>query len=151
MFRKILLVLVVILVIIQFVRPERNLDSSANPEDITAHYAVPANVQVILKKSCYDCHSNYTYYPWYTNIQPVGLWLQNHINEGKEELNFSVFNTYTAKKKAHKMEEVAEMVEKGEMPLSSYTLIHRDAQLSKEESELLITWAKSLEQKIKHP
>lgn len=150
MLRKILLVLVLLLVILQFVRPERNLDNSVNPDEITAHYPVPENVQTILKRACYDCHSNYTNYPWYTNIQPVGLWLQNHVNEGKGELNFSVFNTYSAKKKAHKMEEVAEMVEEGEMPLSSYTLIHGDAKLTKEESEVLVTWAKSLEQQIKH-
>ena len=151
MLRKILIVLLVLLVIVQFIRPERNLDNSANPNDIAAHYDVPENVQAILKKVCNDCHSNYTDYPWYANIQPVGLWLQNHINEGKEELNFSIFNTYPTKKKAHKMEEVAEMVEKGEMPLNSYTLIHGDAKLNKEESQLLITWAKSLEQQIKHP
>lgn len=82
MLRKILIVLVLLLVILQFVRPERNLDNSVNPNDIAVHYPVPENVQAILKKACYDCHSNYTHYPWYTNIQPVGLWLQNHINEG---------------------------------------------------------------------
>ncbi len=148
MLRKILIGLLVALVIIQFIRPERNMDSSPNADDITAHYAVPENVQAILKKACNDCHSNYTTYPWYANIQPLGFWLQHHIDEGKAELNFSVFNSYTDKKKAHKMEEVAEMVEKGEMPLESYTLIHGDAKLTKEEAEILITWAKALQQQI---
>jgi hypothetical protein len=148
MLRKVLIGLLIALVIIQFVRPERNTDSSVKADDITARYDVPANVQAILKRACNDCHSNYTAYPWYANIQPLGLWLQHHIDEGKAELNFSIFNTYSDKKKAHKMEEVAEMVERGEMPLESYTLIHGDAKLTKKEAQALITWAKTLQQQI---
>ncbi len=149
MLRKIVIVLIVILVVLQFIRPERNHSASASPDDITAHYNVPENVQAILQKACYDCHSNNTNYPWYTNIQPFGLWMQNHVNEGKEELNFSVFNTYSPKKKAHKMGEVVEMVEQGEMPLDSYKWGHKEARLSEEESSLLVSWASALEQQIK--
>lgn len=150
MVKKILIVLLVVLVVIQFIRPEKNSTTAVSENDITAYYTVPENVQSILKKACYDCHSNNTEYPWYANIQPLGWWLQDHINEGKEELNFSEFGTYSAKKAAHKMEEVGEMVEEGEMPLESYTLIHKDAVLTHEEAETLIKWSKQIEASIKN-
>lgn len=146
--KKILFGLLAVLVLIQFIRPQRNQFANASSNDIAMHYPVPENIVGILKRACYDCHSNYTTYPWYTNIQPVGWWLQNHINEGKRELNFSEFATYTRKRKAHKMEEVAEMVEKGEMPLNSYTWIHKDAILTKEEASAVISWAKDLQKQI---
>ena len=147
MVKKILIVLLVVLVVIQFIRPAKN-DSKDFSKDITTVYPVPEDVMPILKRSCYDCHSNYTTYPWYDRIQPVAWWLQNHINEGKHHLNFSEFAGYTPKKQAHKLEETAEMIEKGEMPLGSYTFIHTDAKLSKEEATLLVNWAKSLQAEI---
>ena len=150
MVKKILILLLVVLVVIQFIRPEKNSATAVSENDITAYYTVPENVQSILKKACYDCHSNNTEYPWYANIQPIGWWLQDHINEGKEELNFSEFGTYSAKKAAHKMEEVGEMVGEGEMPLESYTLIHKDAVLTHEEAETLIKWSKQIEASIKN-
>lgn len=150
MVKKILIVLLVVLVVIQFIRPEKNRATAVSENDITAYYTVPENVQSILKKACYDCHSNNTEYPWYANIQPIGWWLQDHINEGKEELNFSEFGTYSAKKAAHKMEEVGEMVEEEEMPLESYTLIHKGAVLTHEEAETLIKWSKQIEASIKN-
>ncbi|WP_276134601.1 heme-binding domain-containing protein [Polluticoccus soli] len=148
MLKKVLIVLLILLVAIQFIRPERNQSNAQSPNDITSHYDVPANIQLVLQKACYDCHSNSTKYPWYTNIQPVGLWLQNHVDEGKEHLNFSEFASYNKKKQAHKLEEVGETVEGGEMPLSSYTIIHHEAKLSKEDRDLLLAWAKSLQQQI---
>jgi hypothetical protein len=105
----------------------------------------------ILQRACNDCHSNNTHYPWYTNIQPVGWWMQHHVNEGKEELNFSEFGTYTAKRQNHKMEEVAEQIKKGEMPLNSYLWIHKDAKLSDQEKEILISWANGLRRQIVVP
>lgn len=149
MVRKVLLGVLVVIIIMQFIRPARNESTAATPNDIANVYAVPEDVSVILKRACYDCHSNNTRYPWYTNIQPGGLWMQHHVDDGKEELNFNEFATYKKKRQAHKMEEVAEMVEKGEMPLSSYTWIHKDAILTAAEKELLINWAKGLEQLIK--
>lgn len=149
MVRKILLGVLIVIIIMQFIRPARNESTVAATNDIATVYTVPDDVSAILKKACYDCHSNNTRYPWYTNIQPAGLWMQHHVDDGKEELNFNEFATYKKKRQAHKMEEVAEMVEKGEMPLNSYTWIHKDAILTAAEKELLINWAKNLEQLIK--
>jgi hypothetical protein len=144
MIRKILLVLLVALLLIQFIRPTRNISEGKSDNHLTNKYTVPANVSGVLEKACYDCHSNNTVYPWYTNIQPVGLWLQNHVNEGKKELNFSEFLAYSPKKARHKMDEVIEMVKEGEMPLKSYTLIHKNADLSSEEKTALTDWAYAL-------
>ena len=149
MLKKILIGFLVVFVILQFIRPARNESATPSANDISTAYNVPENVQVVLKKACYDCHSNNTHYPWYINIQPVGLWMQNHVNEGKDELNFSEFASYKPKRKAHKMEEVVEQIEAGEMPLSSYTIIHKEAVLNSEEKRLLIDWAKALFQQIK--
>ncbi len=142
--KKIGLGLLAVLVVIQFVRPTRNISTNETPNEISKFYDVPAEVQAVLKKSCYDCHSNNTMYPWYTNIQPVGLWLQSHINEGKGELNFSEFGAYPQKKAKHKFEEIEEAVGEGEMPLSSYTLIHRDTKLTSEQSSAIAAWAGAL-------
>jgi hypothetical protein len=105
--------------------------------------------KTILKTSCYDCHSNNTVYPWYSNIQPLAWWLQGHVNEGKEELNFDEFATYNPRRQFKKMEETEEMITEGEMPLSSYTIIHSNAVLSASQKETLINWAKSIGQEIK--
>lgn len=149
MIKKILIGLLVVLVVIQFIRPERNISELPSQNDIRVHYSVPANVESVLKRACYDCHSNNTNYPWYANIQPVLWWLQDHIEEGKEELNFSEFATYSAKKADHKLDEVIEMVEEEEMPLESYTYIHKDAILSSSEKKLLMDWAADLRKMIK--
>ena len=134
--KKILYVVFAILIVIQFIRPERNLGKVETENTIF----VNAEVGTILQNSCFDCHSNFTNYPWYTNIQPIGWWLNYHVDEGKEELNFSEFESYSLKRKLHKLEEIKEMVEEGEMPLTSYTIIHGDATLNGEQKETLYKW-----------
>jgi Haem-binding domain len=149
--KKIGLGLVAILVILQFIRPTKNEGMALTENDILHFDSVPADVQKILETSCYDCHSNHTTYPWYTNIQPVGLWMQWHVNEGKEELNFSEFNTYKPKRQKHKFEEISEVIEEDEMPLWSYTLIHTETKLSPEQKTLLTNWAKQAFDKMVVP
>lgn len=147
--KKILYGLLAVLVIMQFIRPERNVSEIPSANDIRVQYPMPANVESILKRACYDCHSNNTSYPWYTNIQPIGWWMQHHVDEGLEELNFSEFATYSPKKADHKLDEVIEMVEEKEMPLESYTWIHKDAVLSADEIATVKEWASGLRVTIK--
>ena len=142
--RTLLLVVLGILVLIQFFPSTPNKATAASPNDITTKYSVPDHVQVILKRSCYDCHSNTTSYPWYASVQPVGWWLNHHIEEGKRELNFSEFGTYPVKKAAHKLDEVVETVTKSEMPLGSYLWIHGEAKLSQPDAKVLTDWAEGL-------
>ena len=144
MIKKILIVLLLVLVVIQFIRPAKNADNTVTAKDVTVLYTVPDSVQLILQKACYDCHSNNTSYPWYSKIQPVAWWLNDHIEEGKEELNFSDFGSRTLPKQAKKLKKLAKEVEEGEMPLDSYTWIHKDAKLTAREKEILITWANNL-------
>lgn len=146
--KKLLLAILVIFIGIQFFRPARNQSTAISANDVSQHYNVPANITDILKRSCNDCHTNNTVYPWYSNVQPVTWWLQNHINEGKRELNFSEFGSYTPKKQDHKMEEFIEQIEKDEMPLNSYLWIHHDAKLSADDKQALIDWAKKLRAEI---
>lgn len=146
--KNILLTLVGIFGIMQFIRPEKNSGEAFGPNDITQAVNVPEDVKNILVASCYDCHSNSTNQMWYENIQPIGWWIANHIKEGKRELNFSEFNTYKDKRKAHKFEEIGEIVSAKEMPISSYTLIHGNAKLSDEQIKLVINWAAQGQQRF---
>jgi hypothetical protein len=141
-------VLLVLLLVIQFIRPAKNERAAYGENDYTHSLAVTPEIKSIVEKACLDCHSNHTNHQWYENIQPIGWWMNNHISEGKDELNFSEFSSYRAKKKAHKLEETAEMVEEGEMPLSSYTWMHKEAKLSAEEKKMLAVWALSEMKKI---
>lgn len=147
--KRILLVIVVLLVAIQFFRPQKNQAAGTDPRDISLHYKVPAPVLQVLQRSCYDCHSNNTLYPWYYNIQPVAWWLNDHIQEGKEELNFSAFAGYTPKRAAHKLDEIITETGEHEMPISSYLLMHPDAKLSDEEIESISAWAAALSDSIR--
>lgn len=144
MLKKILLILVVLFVVIQFFRPEKN-DTNDLTYAISTKYEVPDEVNKILKVSCYDCHSNKTEYPWYANVQPVAWWLDGHVKDGKRHLNFSEFTNRPIAIQNHKWEETIEMVEKKEMPLESYTYmgLHSEANLTDQQREAVINWAKS--------
>lgn len=140
--RKIILrTLLIVLILIQLIRPSKNFGQAFGSDDITKSVNVPEDVKNILVAACFDCHSDHTNHMWYENIQPVGWWIANHISEGKRHLNFSAFNTYTNKRKAHKLEEIGETVAGNEMPMSSYTWIHGNAKLNDEQKRLLIDWA----------
>ena len=139
-----LITLAVVFIAAQFVRP-----AFTNPPINPAHeLRAPAHVQSILDRSCIDCHTSRTRYPWYSQITPVSWWLKDHIDEGRGELNLSEFGTYPPKKAAHKMEEVCEMVEKGEMPLREYLWGHWGAKLSEADKQALCAWAKEERQRI---
>ena len=140
-FKKILTLGFVIFLLLQFYQPARNLDyGQVLPSHFTKIYAVPSDVKTILRTSCYDCHSNNTEYPWYSYIQPVRLFLDNHINEGKENLNFSEFGNYSERKQGNKLEEIVKQIKAEEMPLASYTMIHKNAILTQENKKVLINW-----------
>src|SRR5579862_5034340 len=140
MIKKLFLGLALVFLAIQFVRPVKNLSPEPGPQDITAKVAVPAEVQRVFTKACYDCHSDHTRYPWYAQVEPVGWWLSNHIKGGKHHLNFSEFGAYNAKTADRKLKQIAREVDDGSMPLHSYTWIHRDAILTPAEIKLISDW-----------
>ena len=147
--RYALLAILAILVIIQFIRPEKNL-SGDNTYDVSTKYSMTPEVKTLLHNACYNCHSNKSEYPWYSNIQPVAWWLQNHIDEGKEHLNFSEFTNRRIAVQNHKLEEVIELVEKKEMPLKSYTWfgLHPEANITDAQRQVIIDWAKEQMDKL---
>ena len=147
--KKILLALLGVFILIQFIKPAKNQSTAVTPDDIFANFQSADSTKQLIRTACYDCHSNNTVYPWYAEIQPVALWLADHVNEGKSELNFSEFASYKPKKADHKLEEVIEMIQEGEMPLKSYTLIHGEAKLSEEQKTSIINWAEGLRNQIK--
>jgi len=117
-------------IIIQFYQPERNITVEKTEKGFLKVYDIPKNVKSMLKTSCFDCHSNNTAYPWYSNIQPICFMMGRHIETGKENLNFDDWGIYSERKRQNKIRGIIESIKKGEMPLSSYTLIHRNAVLS---------------------
>lgn len=150
--QKILLVLGVALVAIQFFPPAKNISAAApGPNDITVLHPTPPAVKAILAESCYDCHSDNTRYPWYTRIQPIGWWMQHHVNEGNRELNFSEFGTYTAKRARHKLEELVKETKDREMPLTSYLIVHREAKLTGRQIQQVVDWADGIHAGIPAP
>lgn len=142
--KNIALIFFVLLLLIQFYPRASKNNNPGAANDITKVHAVPLDVQDILKTSCYDCHSNNTAYPWYSYIQPVSWWLNDHIIEGKKELNFSEFANYNLARQYRKLEEINKEVKEGEMPLQSYTIIHGNAKLSAEQKLSLATWTDML-------
>jgi hypothetical protein len=148
MIKKILVALLVVFVVIQFIRPTKNESTADEPQAITKLYTVPDDVNMILIKACYDCHSNHTRYPWYFNIQPAAWWMADHIKDAKEELNFSEFGSLDLLKQAKKLRSAVKEVNDHGMPLNSYLWIHKDAILTEQESMALTTWATELYQKI---
>ena len=135
---------------IQFFRPARNFNAAVLPEDITQTVHVPDSVMNLLKNSCYDCHSNNTRYPWYANVQPVAWWLNSHVTDGKRELDFSEFGNYTLRRQQNKFKGINNEVKSGDMPLSSYTLIHTTAKLNAAEKKMIADWTVTSAEAITH-
>jgi len=131
-----LTLLLLALVVIQFVKPDKNNDGYQSVALFENEIVPTKEIAMILKNNCYDCHSDQTNYPWYNNISPINYWLEEHIEDGKRHFNVSAWEKYSARKKDHKLEELIEYVEQGEMPLDSYTWLHGD--LSNQDTEALL-------------
>lgn len=116
--------------------------SRSNPPEL-AQPAMPAEVAEVLKRACYDCHSNQTQWPWYAWVAPISWLVVYDVHEGREHLNFSEWSKLDAAKQTHAFEEIVEVVEKGEMPPAIYTPLHPQAKLSERDKQALIAWAKS--------
>ncbi|MGJ1284990.1 heme-binding domain-containing protein [Sphingobacterium spiritivorum] len=131
-----------IFVVLQFIPATPKNTREDNSFNFTTHFLPPENITSLLKTFCFDCHSNYTEYPWYTSIQPIEYMMSAHITEGKERLNFDEFITYRKRKKLTKFNSIIQVLEDGSMPLTSYSLIH--GSLSKDERNKLISYFNEL-------
>ena len=152
MLKKILKIVVLVLsigfVVIQFIRPDFTIPPVNAADTLENSMQLPDNVKRILNRSCADCHSNETKYPWYSKIQPSAWFLKDHIDEGRHELNLSVWNTYEPRRKKRKLDEICEQIEAREMPLPSYLWIHGDAKMSDEDIKTLCDWTKTASAQI---
>lgn len=146
--KKILLVLLGILIVLQFFSVDKAHPPVEKNKDFLTLKKPPQDITQLIKASCYDCHSYETQYPWYASIQPIAWYLKDHIDEGREELNFSEFANYEPLRQAKKMRKSAHEVEEGEMPLKSYTLIHQKAKLSPEDKEKLVAYFTEIKEQI---
>lgn len=139
-----LLLFLIVFIIIQFFGIDRSVPEYDESGDFLSVHEPPSEIETIFRSACYDCHSYSTVYPWYTNIQPVGWWLQNHIDEGREEMNLSLWSDYPESDADHLLEEMIELVDEEEMPLPSYTWAHAGARLTDEQRQELIIWIGNL-------
>ena len=146
--KKISLALLAVLVVIQFFRIDKTnpeVDPATNMLNLVD---TSSEVEKVLKTACYDCHSFETTYPWYTNIAPVSWLVKGHINEGREELNFSAWGSYSAKRQDHKLEEIGEKVGEGDMPLTSYLILHDEARIDEAQRQAIVSWAKAVRKNL---
>ena len=134
LWRRMVYLLPLVLLAIQFVPIDRT-----NPP-VGAEISAPADVRAVLRRACYDCHSNETVWPWYSRVAPVSWLVASDVHEARKKLNFSTWDEYSAKRQMRKLAEIAEEVADGEMPLWSYVVVHRNAALSPEDGALLKAW-----------
>lgn len=138
--KKILFISGMLFIAIQFVRPIHNQSRQVLSTDVSKVILVPDSVLTLLKIACFDCHSNSTDYPWYSNVQPMGWLMAYHIREAKNQLNFSEFGSYSQRRQLSKLDGISNSIKDDIMPLKSYKIMHKSARLSPDEKLLLINW-----------
>jgi hypothetical protein len=138
--KKILFLILIVFVIIQFFPVDYNISYEDTPNDFGNVLGAPKEIQDIFKSSCYDCHSNHTYYPWYSKIQPGSWFMEKHIKEGKKELNFNEFGSYSKRRQKSKLKSIANQIRDDKMPLFSYTLLHPNAKITKIKKNKILDW-----------
>lgn len=146
--KPILVGLLVTFVVIQFIARPEKISEPVNENDIISVLEIEGPIATMLKSACYDCHSDQPRYPWYASVAPISWKIGEHIEEGRDELNFSKWATYSAKRRDHKLEEMIEEVEEGKMPQPNYVRMHSEAKLTDEQVASLKTWVTAERAKI---
>lgn len=137
-------IVIAILIIMQFFQPNFNVQKSASADNLFQQRNVPNDVQTVLKKACFDCHSNQTERPWYSYVAPVSYFIASDVKEARSHMNFSEWSKYSTVEAHDKANHICKMVKEGNMPLKSYTLMHKEARLSEQQVKLLCNWVDSL-------
>jgi len=145
-----LIIAAILFIVAQFIRPNRTNPPVDPALDARAAAQVPREVAATLQRSCFDCHSNQTAWPWYTNITPVNWWIaKSHVEHAREHYNFSEWGKLEAKDRDHNLDEICDEVEDGGMPLPSYLLVHGSARLSDADKRAICDWTKAERARIK--
>lgn len=145
---RLALIIIALVILIQLYRPERYTTTEITSDEVTNVLNVPDNVQKILKRSCYDCHSNHTKWPWYSAVAPVSWFVISDVSRGHAKMNFSEWGKYSKTKQSIKLDNICDEISQGDMPLKEYLYLHKDAVLSKEEKDILCGWAKEQSKKL---
>jgi cytochrome c551/c552 len=140
--QRIVLILLVLLAVSQFIRPSRTNPPIDPAHTLHATGQAPPPIEAILDRSCRDCHSSKTVWPWYTNVAPISWWLSDHVHSGRKEVSFSEWATYPPKKQARKLKEICDQVREGDMPLKTYLPMHPEAKLSDADRQAICDWSK---------
>ncbi len=149
MLRRFFLGLLFAFLVLQCFRPAKNISPRPpGKEDFVVRHAPPPEIGQLLAVACYDCHSNHTRYPWYAEIQPVGIWLARHVAEGQEELNLSELGGAGEKRQARRIEAMIDVISDRSMPLPSYLILHHDARLTPEQIKSLTGWLQEVRDKL---
>jgi hypothetical protein len=142
--KTIFAILAILLIAAQLIRPNRTNPPVDPALEVHATAQVSPEVSAILRRSCFDCHSNETVWPWYTNITPVNWWIvRSHVEHGRGHFNFSEWGRKEIKDRDHILDEICEEVEKAAMPLPSYLILHGDARLTDQQKQALCDWTKA--------
>ena len=128
-------------VIVQFIRPAKTNPAADPSLAIESHVQVDPKVRAILDRSCADCHSNKTRWPWYSNVAPVSWFVIDHVNEGRKELNISEWGNYDQRRQLGKLRQICREVTNGAMPLGSYTPMHAGSKLTADDVKTLCDWS----------
>ena len=131
----------------QAYRPDRTNPAVDERRTMRANTRMTPEVEAVLRRSCSDCHSSETVWPWYSNVSPASWFLKRHVDEGRRELSFSEWATYPKRKRERKLHEMCEQVETGEMPLKSYLLLHPSARLSDDDKRVICEWTRQEEER----
>jgi hypothetical protein len=137
-----------IFLLMQIYPSKRPETTDINKDDLLKNEDVPKNISSMLRSACYDCHSNETIYPWYASVAPLKWWVYDHIEEGREELNFSEWNSWNKGDKAEALDDIATEVMDNKMPLESYPITHPKAKLSEADRQAISDWAEMLSEKL---
>ena len=140
--------LVVAFVAIQFVRPARTNPAVDESQTIFARTQMTPQVAAIFDRSCRDCHSNKTVWPWYTQVAPISWWLADHVNSGRKDLNMSEWGKLARDRQDRKLRQICDEVTDGVMPLSSYTPMHPQAKLSEQDKKTLCDWTEAERERL---
>jgi hypothetical protein len=145
------LVIVALFLAAQFYQPDRTNPPVDETKTIYATLNVPPEVRVILDRSCSDCHSNNTHWPWYSNIAPASWLTAGDVKKGRSSMNLSVWGTYKRTKQAGKLDDISEQLTGDKMPLKPYRMMHPGSVLSRSEIELVSQWAEKERDRLSGP
>lgn len=149
--RWIVLAGVICFIVIQFIRPAKTNPPADPGQAIESHLQVTPQVAAILDRSCNDCHSNKTRWPWYSNVAPVSWFVIDHVNEGRENVNLSEWGKYNQREVGNLLKQMCREAKAGVMPLSSYTPLHPGSKLSAGDIKTICDWTDAERARVATP